>query len=387
MLFRMIRGDRNLAAALVGAVLMFCAATPKAKAQAVAVAEVDGHVSDPSGQTIVGATVKMTQLDKHQIRTATTDATGRYSMPNLAIGPYRLEVTSAGFKEYVQTGIELQVASNIDIPIMMTIGAVTESVSVTANAAMVETKDSSIGQVIGTRSIEDLPLNGRNPTQLLQLTGAGTPQMTLNGGDLTGSKNIGGSNGSGQFAVAGGQANGVNFLLDGGDNNDNFSNVNLPIPFPDAIQEFNVQTSGLPAQYGLHPGGVVNIVTKSRRQRPARRYLRVLPQRRSQCPAEGRLLWNPTAPRLHSSATSSAAPPAAESSRTSCSSSADTRAPASAATRARTPPTRPPRRRSQGDFSVVDGAAACKAKTLKDPSGNPYPNNQIPASQFRHRRV
>ena len=59
------------------------------------------------------------------------------------------------------------------------------------------------------------------------------------------------------------QANGVNYLLDGGDNNDAFSNVNLPIPFPDAVQEFSVQTNGLPAQYGLHPGGVVNIVTKS----------------------------------------------------------------------------------------------------------------------------
>ena len=87
--------------------------------------------------------------------------------------------------------------------------------------------------------------------------------MTLNGGDLTGSKNMGGSNGSGQFSVAGGAANGLNFLLDGGDNNDAFSNVNMPIPFPDAVQEFSVQTNGLPAQYGLHPGGVVNIVTKS----------------------------------------------------------------------------------------------------------------------------
>src|SRR5664279_3856078 len=88
--------------------------------------------------------------------------------------------------------------------------------------------------------------------------------MNLNGGDLTGSKNIQGpSGGSVQVSVAGGAANGVNFLLDGGDNNDAFSNVNLPIPFPDAVQEFSVQTNGLPAQYGLHPGGVVNIVTKS----------------------------------------------------------------------------------------------------------------------------
>jgi hypothetical protein len=377
----MIRGDRHLAAALVGAALMFCVATPQAKAQAVAVAEVDGHVSDPSGQSIVGATVKMTQLDKHLVRTATSDSTGRYSMPNLTIGPYRLEVSAPGFKEYVQTGIELQVASNVDIPVTMTIGAVTESVSVTANAAMVETKDSSIGQVIDTRSIEDLPLNGRNPTQLLQLTGAGTTQMTLNGGDLTGSKNMGGSNASGQFAVAGGQANGVNFLLDGGDNNDNFSNVNLPIPFPDAIQEFNVQTSGLPAQYGLHPGGVVNIVTKSganalhgdifeffrngdlnARQKgdsfgtqPPRDSIK-----RNQFggTAGGRIIkdklfffggYQGTRQRTDPVATTAYTPTAAT---------------------------------LKGDFSVVDGAAQCKAKTLKDITGTPYPNNQIPVSQF-----
>ena len=110
------------------------------------------------------------------------------------------------------------------------------------------------------RKIVDLPLNGRNLTQLLTLIGGGT---STPGGDLTGSKNIQGSNGSGTFSVAGGQANGVNYLLDGGDNNDSFSNVNLPIPFPDAVQEFSVQTNAMQAQFGLHPGGVVNVVTKS----------------------------------------------------------------------------------------------------------------------------
>jgi hypothetical protein len=106
----------------------------------------------------------------------------------------------------------------------------------------------------------DLPLNGRNLTQLLTLVGGGSSAPA---GDLTGSKNIQGSNGSGTFSVAGGQANGVNYLLDGGDNNDSFSNVNLPLPFPDAVQEFSVQTNALQAQFGLHPGGVVNVVTKS----------------------------------------------------------------------------------------------------------------------------
>ena len=264
MLFARIFVDRRSAAAiLLIALAVLGAFAPRAKAQAVAIAELDGYVTDPSGQAIAGAQVKATEVDKGQVRDTVSEATGRYALPDLPVGNYRLEVSAAGFKTYVQTGIILQVASNVTVNVPMQIGAVTESIRVEANAAMVETKENSVAQVINEQSMIDLPLNGRNPTQLLTLTGAGTSTMTLNGGDLTGSKNIQGSNGSGQFSVAGSQANGINFLLDGGDNNDSFSNVNLPIPVPDFIQEFNVQTNGLPAQYGLHPGGVVNIVTKS----------------------------------------------------------------------------------------------------------------------------
>ena len=245
---------------LIPAVLAIMGCSVSAWAQQVAVSQVSGHVSDPSGQAIAGATVRMTETEKGLVHATSTDVTGRYELPNLPSGPYVLEVSAPGFKAYRQTGITLQVATNIDVPVMMQIGSVTESIEVSANAAMVETKENSISQVVDQRRIVDLPLNGRNLTQLLTLTGAGT---TAPGGDLTGSKNIQGSAQSGTFAVAGSQANGVSYLLDGGDNNDAFSNVNLPIPFPDAVQEFSVQTNALPAQYGLHPGGVVNIVTKS----------------------------------------------------------------------------------------------------------------------------
>ena len=238
-------------------------AVSTARAQQVAVAEIDGYVTDPSGQAIVGAQVKVTDLDRGTVRTNATDATGRYTFPNLSIGNYQLEVSSPGFKGFVQKGIQLEVASNPQINVHMEIGAVTESVQVNANAAQVETKENSIAQVVDEQRLIDLPLNGRNPASLLQITGFSTSSMNINGNDLTGSKNIQGSNGSGTYSVAGSAANGVNFLLDGGDNNDAFSNVNLPIPFPDAVQEFNLQANGLPAQYGLHPGGVVNIVTKS----------------------------------------------------------------------------------------------------------------------------
>ncbi len=260
MWFSVIRNRTAYAAALCLAAASIFLFPPSTYAQTVAVAEVDGFVTDQSGQAVVNAQVKMTATDKDQLHNAVTDSTGRYAFPNLPIGPYKLEVSAPGFKNYIQTGIVLQVANNVEANVTMTVGSVSESIEVVANAAMVETKDNALSQVIDQKRVVDLPLNGRNPTQLIILTGAAT---TAPAGDLTGSKNIQGSNASGTFSVAGSQANGVNFLLDGGDNNDPFSNVSLPLPFPDAMQEFSVQTNALPAQYGLHPGGVVNVVTKS----------------------------------------------------------------------------------------------------------------------------
>ncbi len=231
-----------------------------AHGQAVAVAEVEGTVSDTSGKVMVNVQVTMIQTETQATRTTVTDVQGHFDIPNLAPGPYILDVKAPGFKDYRQTGIVLQVGQTIALNVALTVGSVTETIEVAANASMVETKDSGIAQVMDTEKVVDLPLNGRNLTQLLTLVGGGT---STPGGDLTGSKNIQGSNGSGTFSVGGGQANGVNYLLDGGDNNDAFSNVNLPIPFPDAVQEFSVETNALQAQFGLHPGGAVNVVTKS----------------------------------------------------------------------------------------------------------------------------
>jgi hypothetical protein len=361
-------------------------------AQAVAVVEVDGHVTDPTGQAIVGAQVKITETGKHEVHTSVTDNTGRFALQELPPGAYRLEVTSAGFKTYVQTGIILQVGSNPGINVAMQIGAVTESVEVVSNAGMVETKESSIAQVVDTERMLDMPSNGRNLASLLEITGAGISNsqqngMTLNGGDLTGSKNIQGTaGGSNQFSVAGSQANGINFLLDGGDNNDSFSNVNLPIPFPDAVQEFNVQTSALPPQYGLHPGGVVNIVTKSGansfhgdlfeffrngdlngRQKgdaygsqPVRDSIK-----RNQFggTAGGRIIKDKLFFFGGYEGTRQRSDPATQTAYT----------PTTAAL--------------NGDFSLLDGAKSAggclaTARTLKNPSGTPYPNNQIPVSTF-----
>jgi hypothetical protein len=376
---------RNSAAILLLALAVIGFLAPAARAQQVAVAEIDGYVTDPSGQAIVGAQVKATDVDKGQVHTVATDVTGRYSLPGLSIGNYQLEVSSAGFKGYVQKGIQLQVASNPNINVKLEIGSVTESIQITANAAQVETKENSIAQVVDQQRLIDLPLNGRNPADLLRMTGFSTSDMNLNGGDLTGSKNIQGSNGSGQYSIAGGAANGVNFLLDGGDNNDSFSNVNLPIPFPDAVQEFNVQTNGLPAQYGLHPGGVVNIVTKSGSNAFHGDLFYFLRNADLNARPKGVIGLQPARDSLKRNQFGGTAGGKIIKDKLFFFGGFQ-------GTRQRSDPGQntayvPTAAALQGDFSVLDAAKAnggclASAKTLKDVNGTPYPGNKIPVSTF-----
>ena len=227
--------------------------------QATAVSQISGVVRDSSGAAVASAEIRATQTETGLVRPTTSGPDGSYTLPNLPVGPYRLEVSVKGFSSYVQNGILLQVATSPVINVVLQVGAVSEQVEVTANAAMAETHDSSISQVVDQARIENLPLNGRNPTQLVLLSGGAAVPPTP--GDLNTSKNY--STQAVTIAVAGGQINDVNYLMDGGDNNSPLTNVNLPFPFPDALQEFSVLTNAVPARYGLHPGGTVNLVTKS----------------------------------------------------------------------------------------------------------------------------
>ncbi|MBV9085634.1 MAG: carboxypeptidase regulatory-like domain-containing protein, partial [Acidobacteriaceae bacterium] len=256
----MIRVDRSQWKWLSSVAAVFFVLAPGAarvSAQAVAVAQIAGQVMDATGALVPDAQIRLTQTETGFSRTVTTNAQGSYSLPDLPVGPYVLHVTAPGFKAYEQTGIVLEVGTNIQINATLEVGAVTENVEVSARPSMVETRENSVAQVINERQIVDLPLNGRQPTQLILVSGASTPSPN---GNLISSKNYPSST---TMSVAGGQGNATNYLLDGGDNNDTFSNVNLPFPFPDALQEFSVETSSLPARNGLHPGGVVNVLTKS----------------------------------------------------------------------------------------------------------------------------
>ncbi len=239
--------------------IYFAISAVVAWAQAVAGASVSGQVTDPTGASVANAIVTIIETDTGQQHTAATDSTGHYAFPDLPVGPYRLEVSAQGFRGYVQTGIVLQVGNNVTANVSLQLGSISETVSVSAGTNMVETQNSSVSQVINERSVNNLPLNGRYVTQLVLLSGASITESPAHG-DLTGSKNFYSST---TISVGGGQANATNYLLDGGYYVDTFTNVNMPYPFPDALQEFSVQTSTLPAQYGQHPGGVMNAVTKS----------------------------------------------------------------------------------------------------------------------------
>jgi hypothetical protein len=227
--------------------------------QSAAVSQISGTVHDSSGLAVAGAQVAATQTDTGLIRTTQSAADGTYLLLSLPVGPYHLEITKAGFSTYGQSGIVLQVNSNPSIAATLSVGSVAEHIVVEAAAAMVETQSTGVGQVIDQARVVELPLNGRNITQLIGL--AGGAAYTPASGNLTSTKNY--QNGEAVVSVAGGALNGVTYLLDGATHNDPFNNLNLPLPFPDALQEFKVETSALPAQYGYHSAGAVNIVTKS----------------------------------------------------------------------------------------------------------------------------
>ncbi len=232
---------------------------------AQSVSQISGTVKDASGSAIPGAHITVTQTETGVTRTAESDANGIYSLPSLPLGPYRMEVKKEGFATSVQSGIVLQVDTAPTIDPVLKVGALEESVQVEAAAAMVETHSTGVGQVVNSQDVVELPLNGREITQLITLAGASNIVQYGYGqapssGNLISSKNY---PNEALVSVAGGMLNGTTYLLDGGTHNDVFNNLNLPLPFPDAVQEFKVETSSLPAEYGQHSAGAVNVVSKS----------------------------------------------------------------------------------------------------------------------------
>jgi hypothetical protein len=223
-------------------------------AAAQATAQLSGRVTDESGAVLPGASVTVTQTDTGFTRADVTDATGTYVMPNLITGPYRLEVSLSGFRSYVQTGMVLQVGAAPVVNVVLALGGLEESVTVDAAAPLVDVQSAGISDVVENERIVELPLQGRQVTDLIVLAGAAVQT------DVASSRAMPGGVG---ISVAGGQSFGVAYSLDGAMHNNPYDNLNLPLPFPDALQEFRVGTAGLSAENGVLAGASVNAVTKS----------------------------------------------------------------------------------------------------------------------------
>ncbi len=226
--------------------------------QAVSTSQVSGTVQDSSGAAVPTANVTFRQIETGQVRSVLTGNDGTYLISNLPIGPYRMEVAREGFATFVQTGIVLNVNTNPTLNATLKVGGVNEQVMVQAEALAVETHSSGVGQVISHQEVAELPLNAREPTQLILLAGNATTQGTV-ANDLNSNKNFP----TITLSVAGGNGNQISFSLDGGTANNPFNGLNQPLPFPDALQEFKVETSSVGAQTGQHASASVTVATRS----------------------------------------------------------------------------------------------------------------------------
>ena len=217
-----------------------------------------GSVTDPSGAIVGGATVTLTNEGTNATLSVTVGSDGGYTFTPVRIGSYKIAATSQGFQTTEQRNIVVNVGASVLINFVLKPGQVTETVEVTGATPVLETQEASVGQVINSRNVNNLPLNGRNFTFLAQLSaGVNSPQADTRGNAA-----------SGAFAANGSRPAQNNYLLDGIDNNsdtvDFLNGTNFVVlPPVDAIQEFKVQTTDFSAEYGRSGAAVLNATIKS----------------------------------------------------------------------------------------------------------------------------
>jgi len=217
--------------------------------------EIRGTVKDPSGAVVQGATVTASEVSTSSVRATSTSDDGSFDIPEVPVGSYSVTAEAHGFKKYVAKDVIVSIGHVNVVAIVLQVGGSAETVTVEANAAQVETTSTQIGAVMTDTAIRELPLNSRNPYQLLQLQPGVQSEI---GSDL-----FFGSDNPGAVSVNGGRGRANNYMVNGGDGNDIFVNGPAISPSPDAIEEFRVITNTFDAEYGRNSGSVVNVVTKS----------------------------------------------------------------------------------------------------------------------------
>ena len=237
---------------LLTALVAFCAS--RASGQD-ATGRITGIIYDATGAVIADAHITVTNVATHISRETTSDATGYYQVLALPIGSYTVSLERQGFRSATTVERKLEINQTLKIDIKMEVGSATETVTVESTTGTVETINPTLGSTVSDRTVQDMPLNGRNALDL----------ALLQPGVLPADNPANGSGGTGgmQFSIGGGRSDSNTFVLDGGLNNDLLDNGVVYNPNPDSIQEFRVLTSNFTAEYGRSAGGIITEVTKS----------------------------------------------------------------------------------------------------------------------------
>jgi len=214
-----------------------------------------GTVTDSTGAVVVNAKASAILQATDETRTATTNSAGDFVIPALPVGRYTLTIEAPGFKTFRQTDIDITIGHVVVVNPKLVLGQVLETMTVTTAPPLVEQTSTQLGAIVDDKTVVNLPLNQRDTYQLLTLQPGVSSQV--------GSNLFYGSDQTGAVSVNGGRGRSNNFMVNGGDANDQFVNLPAVQPSPDTIQEFRVLTNSFDAEYGRNSGSVVNVVTKS----------------------------------------------------------------------------------------------------------------------------
>lgn len=241
----------------IGVILLLVVSLLNAvSAQTSTTGQISGNVADQSGSAVPEATIAVTRIETGESRTVTTSSDGNYTVPNLAVGTYRVTVSKSGFKETTVGGVVVNVANITRQDVALEVGQLTETVEITADTVQIETQTGALGEIVSGEQVRELPLNGRSFVQLTQLQPGVAPS--------TGQNNISkGLFGGVDFSVNGNSAQSNLFLTDGANNNDTGSNRTILLfPSIEAIAEFKTLRNSYGPEFGQAAGAVVSIVTR-----------------------------------------------------------------------------------------------------------------------------
>lgn len=237
-------------AIMVSTIGLWLGASPRRACAQDATAEVLGLVADQQGSLIAGAQISIRNIDTGVVVTVKSDKSGNYEVPSLPIGNYTVSAVNEGFAPVTSPIYKLEINRHKRVDLKLAVAGASTTISVGVQASQVETVNPTIGYSVTDRPLIDLPLNGRNPLDLVGLMPGVMDTNPDNGG-------------AGNYSIAGGRSDSVTYLLDGGNNNDLLDNGVVFQPNPDAVQEFRVLESDYSAEYGRNGGGIISLVTKS----------------------------------------------------------------------------------------------------------------------------